>query len=75
MTLIQHVKLTCNSLLYTANVFLFPGAFLIPYFVCVVVGGIPLFYLEVALGQFMSVGGVHAWKICPILQGMISLYA
>ena len=46
------------------------GAFLVPYLICVVVGGIPLFFLEVALGQFMSEGGVNAWRICPILQGI-----
>lgn len=46
------------------------GAFLIPYLICVVIGGIPLFFLEVALGQFMSLGGPYAWRICPILQGI-----
>lgn len=46
------------------------GAFLIPYLICVVVGGIPLFFLEVAIGQFMSQGGHLAWRICPILQGI-----
>ena len=47
----------------------FSGAFLIPYFLCAVVGGVPLFFLEVTVGQFMGKGGVGAWKICPILQG------
>ena len=46
------------------------GAFLVPYLICVVIGGIPLFYLEVALGQFMAQGGPKAWRICPILQGL-----
>lgn len=46
------------------------GAFLIPYFICVIIGGIPLFYLEVAVGQFMGIAGLNAWKICPILQGI-----
>ncbi|VDI79921.1 solute carrier family 6 (neurotransmitter transporter, GABA) member 6/8/11/12/13 [Mytilus galloprovincialis] len=46
------------------------GAFLIPYLICVVVGGIPLFYLEVAVGQFMGIAGLNAWKICPLLQGI-----
>ena len=44
------------------------GAFLLPYFICVVLGGIPLFFLEVAVGQFMSRGGVNAWAFCPILK-------
>ncbi|KAI0226901.1 Sodium- and chloride-dependent taurine transporter [Lamellibrachia satsuma] len=44
--------------------------FLIPYFIFVLIGGLPLFYLEVAIGQFMSQGGITAWKICPIFQGI-----
>ena len=48
---------------------MFSGAFLIPYFICVIIGGIPIFYLEVALGQFMSRGGIDAWMICPLFQG------
>ena len=49
--------------------FTFSGAFLIPYFTCVLIGGIPLFYIEVALGQFMTKGGIGAWMICPLFQG------
>ena len=50
-------------------IFVFSGAFLIPYLICVIVGGIPLFYLEVAVGQFMGVAGIKAWNICPIFRG------
>ncbi|ELU12608.1 hypothetical protein CAPTEDRAFT_185554 [Capitella teleta] len=46
------------------------GAFLIPYFLCVLVGGVPTFFLEVAIGQFMSKGGIGVWNICPLLQGI-----
>ncbi|CAC5382395.1 SLC6A6 [Mytilus coruscus] len=46
------------------------GAFLIPYFIAVVVCGIPCFFLEVCLGQFMAQGGVSAWKITPLFQGI-----
>ncbi|KAL8576383.1 hypothetical protein ACOMHN_048950 [Nucella lapillus] len=46
------------------------GAFLIPYFLCVIFGGIPLFYMEVAVGQFMNRGGLQAWNLVPILQGI-----
>ena len=50
------------------------GAFLIPYFILVIIGGIPLFYLEVAVGQFMGVAGFKAWQICPLFQGILNLY-
>ncbi|RTG82718.1 solute carrier family 6 (neurotransmitter transporter, GABA) member 6/8/11/12/13 [Schistosoma bovis] len=47
------------------------GAFLLPYFVSVIVAGVPLFLLEVALGQFMSKGAIAAWDICPLFRGTI----
>ena len=34
------------------------GAFLIPYFVCLVLEGMPLMYLEMAMGQFFRSGRV-----------------
>ncbi|KAM3621422.1 uncharacterized protein V6R79_010956 [Siganus canaliculatus] len=46
------------------------GAFLIPYFVMLVVTGIPLFFLESAFGQFCSQGPINVWRAVPILQGV-----
>ncbi|KAH9499754.1 Sodium-dependent noradrenaline transporter [Bulinus truncatus] len=46
------------------------GAFLIPYFLCLSLCGIPLFYLEVGLGQFMSRGAQRVWNICPLFKGI-----
>lgn len=47
------------------------GAFLIPYFVMLFVVGIPLFYLELTLGQKMRRGSFRSWyKICPPLSGI-----
>ncbi|XP_077969048.1 sodium- and chloride-dependent taurine transporter-like [Styela clava] len=46
------------------------GAFLIPYLIFMVIGGIPIFFLEVALGQYTSEGGVTAWKLVPIGKGI-----
>ncbi|XP_036596767.1 sodium-dependent dopamine transporter [Trichosurus vulpecula] len=71
-----------------ANVWRFPylcyknggGAFLVPYLFFMVIAGMPLFYMELALGQFNREGAAGVWKICPILKGvgftviLISLY-
>uniref|UniRef100_A0A4W3K0T4 Transporter n=1 Tax=Callorhinchus milii TaxID=7868 RepID=A0A4W3K0T4_CALMI len=46
------------------------GAFLIPYMLIVLVGGIPVFFLEIALGQFMKQGGIGAWNIAPLFKGL-----
>ncbi|XP_055892033.1 sodium- and chloride-dependent glycine transporter 2-like isoform X2 [Biomphalaria glabrata] len=46
------------------------GAFLIPYLVCLVLCGLPLFFMEVALGQFMSKGVYQVWNICPLFKGI-----
>uniref|UniRef100_UPI00398F4CFF sodium- and chloride-dependent creatine transporter 1-like isoform X2 n=1 Tax=Pristiophorus japonicus TaxID=55135 RepID=UPI00398F4CFF len=46
------------------------GVFLIPYLLIVLVGGIPVFFLEIALGQFMKQGGIGAWNIVPLFKGL-----
>ncbi|MBN3306792.1 sodium- and chloride-dependent GABA transporter 2-like [Amia ocellicauda] len=46
------------------------GAFLIPYVLFMLTGGIPLFILETAVGQYTSLGGIACWrKICPLFEG------
>uniref|UniRef100_A0A8C6STS6 Solute carrier family 6 member 5 n=1 Tax=Neogobius melanostomus TaxID=47308 RepID=A0A8C6STS6_9GOBI len=44
-------------------------AFLIPYLTMLGIAGIPIFLLEVSLGQFASQGPVSVWKCIPALQG------
>ncbi|KAL3070268.1 hypothetical protein niasHS_016095 [Heterodera schachtii] len=47
------------------------GAFLIPYLVMLLVGGLPMFYMELALGQFHRSGCLSIWKkICPMFKGI-----
>ncbi|CAF0879596.1 unnamed protein product [Adineta ricciae] len=46
------------------------GVFLIPYAIFLFFLGIPLFYLEVNLGQFTSQGAVHCWRMAPIFKGL-----
>ncbi|XP_048251547.1 sodium- and chloride-dependent neutral and basic amino acid transporter B(0+)-like [Haliotis rufescens] len=46
------------------------GAFLIPFIVCLVLCGLPLFFLEVAIGQFCGKSAVHVWVVCPLMKGL-----
>ncbi|XP_035405605.1 sodium- and chloride-dependent transporter XTRP3 isoform X3 [Cygnus atratus] len=47
------------------------GGFLIPYFIMLIVEGMPLLYLELAVGQRMRQGSIGAWKIIsPYLCGV-----
>ncbi|RUS84202.1 hypothetical protein EGW08_008042, partial [Elysia chlorotica] len=46
------------------------GAFLIPFFFFLFMCGIPLFYLEVCLGQFSGISSMFVWKVCPLFNGV-----
>ncbi|XP_058453847.1 sodium- and chloride-dependent glycine transporter 2 isoform X2 [Malaya genurostris] len=45
------------------------GAFLVPYLLMLFLCGIPLFFLEVCLGQFSGTGCVTVFNIAPLLKG------
>lgn len=75
----EFVLSVAGEIIGLGNVWRFPylcyknggGAFFIPYFIFFFTCGIPVFFLEVALGQYTSQGSVTAWqKICPLLQGI-----
>ncbi|XP_074872611.1 sodium- and chloride-dependent creatine transporter 1 [Carettochelys insculpta] len=46
------------------------GVFLIPYTLIAVLGGVPIFFLEISLGQFMKAGSVNVWNIAPLFKGL-----
>uniref|UniRef100_A0A8C5G4N4 Transporter n=1 Tax=Gouania willdenowi TaxID=441366 RepID=A0A8C5G4N4_GOUWI len=47
------------------------GGFLIPYLIMLFLEGLPLFYLELAIGQKMRLGSIGAWNaISPYLGGV-----
>jgi len=71
--------LSCISMsVGLGNVWRFPftayenggGAFLIPYIVVLMLVGRPLYFLELALGQFSSAGCVRVWDMVPAFGGV-----
>ncbi|KAK3912050.1 Sodium-dependent nutrient amino acid transporter 1 [Frankliniella fusca] len=46
------------------------GAFLVPYLVVLALIGKPLYYMEMALGQFSSFGSVQVWELAPAFKGI-----
>ncbi|KAK7139606.1 hypothetical protein R3I93_016675 [Phoxinus phoxinus] len=47
------------------------GAFLIPYLIALVFEGLPLLYLELAIGQSLRKGSIGVWhSISPLLGGL-----
>ncbi|KAF6203051.1 hypothetical protein GE061_003464 [Apolygus lucorum] len=47
------------------------GAFLVPYFIMLCIEGIPMFYLELAIGQRLRKGAIGVWnQVSPFLAGI-----
>ena len=51
------------------NVFYVTGAFLIPYFIMLTFVGIPVFFIELAVGQYSGSGPATVWEAAPLFRG------
>ncbi|XP_036358020.1 sodium-dependent neutral amino acid transporter B(0)AT3-like isoform X2 [Octopus sinensis] len=76
---VQYLLAAIGLAVGLGNVWRFPylaqknggGAFLLPYVIMLFVEGLPIFFLEVALGQRMRRGPVGTWdQISPYLTGI-----
>lgn len=52
--------------------FCITGAFLIPFVTCMVICGLPLYYLELSIAQFSGRSTLVVWEICPLLRGKVT---
>ena len=66
----------CMSLKYkiiinfNKHFFLFiSGAFLIPFVIFLFLGGFPLYFLELSMGQFSGKSYIHFYDVCPMFKG------
>lgn len=54
----------------SSNFCFLPGAFFIPYSLALLFLGLPLFLMELAIGQFSSEGPITVWKMNPLFSGI-----
>ncbi|MEQ2161246.1 hypothetical protein GOODEAATRI_007839 [Goodea atripinnis] len=79
----EFILTVMGAIIGPGNIWRFPylcyknggGVFFIPYILFMLTCGIPLFFLETALGQYTSQGGITCWRqICPLFQGLQAAY-
>ena len=46
------------------------AAFLVPYFILLILVGKPMYYMETALGQFARLSPLQVWRCAPIATGV-----
>lgn len=48
------------------------GVFLVPYFIILVICGIPMLFMELAVGQYTGRGPIGAiGQMCPLFKGKV----
>lgn len=76
---VQYLFMVISYAVGLGNVWRFPyltqqhggGAFLIPYLIMLFVEGMPMLYLELAIGQKMRLGSLGVWnKVHPLMGGV-----
>ncbi|KAM9349949.1 sodium- and chloride-dependent GABA transporter 2-like [Symphorus nematophorus] len=76
---IEFILAIVGEIIGLGNVWRFPylcfknggGIFLVPYVLILFTCGIPIFFLEISLGQMTGQGGITCWKkICPLFEGL-----
>nr|CAD2206539.1 unnamed protein product [Meloidogyne enterolobii] len=45
-------------------------AYLIPYTILFFVAALPILFMEISLGQFVSLGPASVWKLAPLFKGI-----
>ncbi|XP_069112954.1 sodium-dependent proline transporter-like isoform X2 [Argopecten irradians] len=46
------------------------GAFLVPFFFFTLLCGVPLYFLDLVLGQFSGRSAMLSWSLCPLFEGI-----
>ncbi|XP_042191513.1 sodium- and chloride-dependent GABA transporter 2 isoform X2 [Callorhinchus milii] len=76
---LEFVLSVAGGIIGLGNIWRFPylcyknggGAFLVPYIIFLFTCGIPVFVLEVVLGQYTSQSGIMSWRmVCPLFEGI-----
>lgn len=64
-----------RSIFFILSFFLIVSvAYILVYLICLIVLGIPLFFLEIMIGQFASLGPLTIWKINLMFKGRTPLF-
>ncbi|XP_064466994.1 sodium-dependent neutral amino acid transporter B(0)AT3-like [Ornithodoros turicata] len=78
---LQFILATIGYAVGLGNVWRFPylaqknggGAFLIPYFIMLAIEGMPVFYMELAIGQRLRKGAIGVWNLVSPYTGGIGI--